>query len=1240
MKYCCVLLWSHRQLRALFLNLGAMQPKHFIFLFFVFAIGCTEKDKTRSNTFIQKVVEAKGYVVPKDSIQAPKTFSFTNQPTVKAGIPKLTAAHTNVLSAAMPKIILAGAPKIATPGKDSLSLPRCISAKGKIILAGLPESVIAKDPHVKDHNPQTFTSFNKLQGLKHSSISCMLQDQYENIWFGGSGNGVCKYDGKSFTYYTEKEGLVNNIVWSMVNDKKGNIWFGTNAGLSKYDGKCFTNFTQQEGLLNNAVRSLFEDKNGNIWFGSDGGVSKYDGKYFTQYTQNEGLANNEVWDITQDRKGNMWFATNGGGVNKFDGNSFTQYSENEGLCSNYAFSIIEDKRGNIWIAADGGGVSKFDGGSFTNYTEEEGLCYNNIRVMLQDRSGNIWFGSDGAGVCKYDGRSFTNFSQQEGLSHASVFSMLEDKSGDLWFGTFGGGVNKFQGKTFTHYTTQEGLPETTVKSVFEDAKGNMWFGSYGGVTKYDGSSFSTFSTEEGLPSNIVGSIMQDKKEDLWFCTDAGLCKYDGKYFSRFTMKDGLPSDNILSSLKSRNGDLWFGTNGGGACKYDPSGEVKASGGSFTCFTKKEGLSGNTVWDILEDKSGNLWFATNNGVTKYELKNENGKTISSFTHFTTKQGLPHNFVVTMLEDKNGDLWFATNGGGVCKYDGMKFFYFTEREGLSSNGVLSALKDRNGDLWFGTRAGLNKLELKQLALKATDPNLPLFKTYLYEDGFLGIGCYGNAIYEAKNGTIWIGANERLTAYHPEGDIPDSIAPTIQLTGLELFHENISWAAIRSKVRDTTLVLGNGVSISNFRFDEVSDYYGLPKNLSLAYDNNYLTFNFIGITPYKPKKVRYQYRLDGLDKNWSAVTDRTQAPYGNIPHGDYTFKVRAMNSEGYWSDTFSYTFAIRPPWWKTWWFRIILAVVIIGSIVFYIKWRERKLRAEKEILEQTVVERTKEVVEEKKIVEEQKVLVEAQKHYIEEKHREITDSINYAERIQRSFLATKILLDSNLVSRSAGRDYFVFFQPKDVVSGDFYWAGKLSNENFLLATADSTGHGVPGAIMSILNISSLERAVEHGLLEPAEIFDHTRQTIIERLKKDGSEEGGKDGMDCSLIRFDFKNNELSYAAANNPVWIVRENEVIELAPDKMPVGKHDRDSVSFTQHTIPLQKGDVVYALTDGFPDQFGGPKGKKFMSKNLKELLKNNAQLPMSEQKTVLQQTFKRWVGSFEQVDDVTVIGIRI
>ncbi|MFN5183862.1 MAG: PP2C family protein-serine/threonine phosphatase [Bacteroidota bacterium] len=262
------------------------------------------------------------------------------------------------------------------------------------------------------------------------------------------------------------------------------------------------------------------------------------------------------------------------------------------------------------------------------------------------------------------------------------------------------------------------------------------------------------------------------------------------------------------------------------------------------------------------------------------------------------------------------------------------------------------------------------------------------------------------------------------------------------------------------------------------------------------------------------------------------------------------------------------------------------------------------------------------------------------IENKHQEIIDSVNYAKRIQRALLASEKLLRNHL------KEYFIFFKPRDIVSGDFYWASETQDNKFLLAIADSTGHGVPGAIMSILNISALNEAVNAEKLNaPDTILNYSRKRIMEHMANDGSEEGGKDGMDCVLCKIDFEKKLLSFAAANNPLWIFRKNkeaniELIEIKPDKMPVGKAMGEIKPFSLHEISVQPGDLIIMITDGFADQFGGPNGKKFMYKPLKELLFRLNQLPMQEMKQELYSRFNEWKGRHEQVDDVLIAGIRV
>jgi serine phosphatase RsbU (regulator of sigma subunit) len=301
---------------------------------------------------------------------------------------------------------------------------------------------------------------------------------------------------------------------------------------------------------------------------------------------------------------------------------------------------------------------------------------------------------------------------------------------------------------------------------------------------------------------------------------------------------------------------------------------------------------------------------------------------------------------------------------------------------------------------------------------------------------------------------------------------------------------------------------------------------------------------------------------------------------------------------------------------------------------------------------------ITQQKSEVEKQKQLADERREIVEEKQKEILDSIQYAKRIQQAMLTSESYFKEHFKA-----EHFILYQPKDIVSGDFYWAAStpLSHptgiqKKFYIATADCTGHGVPGAFMSLLNISFLNESImERGISNPAEVLNEQRKKIIKALNPTGTE-NSRDGMDCVLCAFDLQNNALEFAAANNPVWIIRNSgtlslsvraesrtgnaELLEFKPDKMSVGKGEDDARDFTLQRIQLQKGDLVYTFTDGLADQFGGPKGKKFMYRQLKQLLLTNHHLPLNQQRELISRAINNWKGTNEQVDDILLIGVRV
>lgn len=910
-------------------------------------LSCKKHPTEPLGIYPLKVVETKGYEVPQDSIEPPKIIPVVNPRIVPIEKHKVESASGNVHPVGKSQVVAAGMPKVATPGQDSFSLPKIVPAIDSPFVAGLPKIVPAKEVAGIDPNPENFSAFNKLQGLGYTSISAILADKSGNLWFGTGGGGAARYDGLNFTLFSQQEGLSNNNISCLYEDEKGNIWFGTwGGGVTKYNGQNFTHFTTKEGLSNDYVFSITGDRSGNLWVGTlEGGVSKYDGKKFAYFTTKEGLCLDRILYIIEDRNGNLWMGSDGGGVSKYDGKSlptgqasFTNYTTNEGLSNNVVTCITEDKNGHIWFGTQGGGISEFDGQHFSYFNQKDGLPNDFVLSMIADKAGNIWFSNAGGGVTKYDGENFTYYKALEGLRANQVQAMMEDKNGNIWFGTADDGISKYNGQGIKYFTKKDGLANR-VSSVIEDKTGNTWIGIVGGgVLEYDGkkklkgqAEFLQLIDKDATYSNLVTRMLIDKTGNLWFGSwGGGIVKYDGKNFTHFTENEGLSGNRVISLMEDKSGNIWIGTDFGGASKYD--------GKTFTNYTTKEGLSHNIVSGIVEDKNGNLWFSTKGGgVSKFDGQH--------FTHFAEKQGLS-NEILSITVAQNGNLWFGTLNDGVVQYDGKNFTYFGEKEGLS-NHVYSVTAAQDGTLWFSSDLGLFKLTLakqaeltEKIKLGATSTGNSFFTNYTNEDGSFTAGM----MYEANDGALWLGSGDRLTVFNPEILRADTVAPNLQLTNVALFTENIAWGQLAHK-KDTSITLGNGVKLKDFQLDSLSSWYNVPQGLSLAYNNNYLTFNFTGITLQSPKMVKYQYQLDGLEDQWSAISTHNEATYGNLSPGTYTFKVKAMKGEDVWSKELGYTFTIRPPWWRTWWAYFCYLLLIGGSIfgLYRFELKQRLQQAE---------------------------------------------------------------------------------------------------------------------------------------------------------------------------------------------------------------------------------------------------------------------------------------------------------
>lgn len=930
-----------------------MKTLHYL-LALTLLTACTKTEKpNRTAESTPTVVEARGRVVPTDSLRPPVRVPVRDVKVVPVGKPTVVRVPSEGYFLVSPPSIKAGAPTVCVAGQGGYALPTHQKAVTQRVTAGTPEKTLSRTPVAKDRNPKNISTFGLIHGLKNLNISQVKQDRFGNLWIATGFGGVARYDGKSVANYTEREGLLNNTVLSILRDRQENLWFGSQLGASRFDGHTFTNYVVADWLPGNALSEVMEDRRGNIWFATYMGIYRLDvaQNELTHLTIRQGLPFNLVNRLFEDSRGIIWIGTHKHGLASLTidstraGETFTfrHYTLQQGLPSNNILTITEGSDQTLWLGTDQGAAqfappTSKQGGWFRYFTTQNGLSNNAVNVILADHKGRMLFGTD-KGISIYEapqagqlGR-FSYLTEADGLPDSGILSLFADPQNTLWIGTESG-LSAYRVSPFTFLTADDGFTNASAMSILEDRNGTFWIGTAGdGVYQYrppqlgrDGT-FSHYTTREGLTDNSVYALHEDRRGCIWMATlDRGVTKYTpadrGKpaTFTHYTEQQGLLSDYVVSIMEDRDQNLWFGHLSktiGGVSRFD--------GQTFTNFTRDQGLNSREVWSVAQDKRGTFWFGSwGAGFTKYEpgVGGPNGRV----TQFDRQSGLSNNKVRPIHADARGAIWFGTIGGGLCRYEEAtankpaRFTHFTEREGLTNNDVRSILEDRRGNLWFGNYYGISRFS----------PADNRFVNFTQDDGFLGVGCMTNAILEDRAGKIWFGSHKKLTILDLTKVRADTAAPAVQLTDLRLFNEPTRWQA------DTVFVLPNGVRVADLRFAQRAGWYGIPDGLSLLHTNNFLTFSFVGVNVNNPQTVRYQYRLEGLDEPWSSPTNRSEATYGNLSPGRYVFLVRAKNGTGAWSQPFEYAFEVRPPWWATGWAYALYVVLAAGLTYALFQYR----------------------------------------------------------------------------------------------------------------------------------------------------------------------------------------------------------------------------------------------------------------------------------------------------------------
>ncbi len=842
-----------------------------------------------------------------------------------------------------------------------------------------------------------FDAVSSENGLSENTIRKIYQDSRGYIWVA-TQDGLNRYDGFTFTVYNHQPENPNSISDNFINeiteDRHGNIWVGTRNGLNVYRflSNDFQSYmpvsNEKEGLHGSYVLCIAEDSLGGLWIGTDGGglnhmtfdtisssaLAPKVVAHFEQYVSKPGdstsILSNSIFNLAFDKFHSMWVGTDKG-LCRIKSNAWSTKNTSKefehikipssGLASSQfpLYSLVADDKGNIWFGNGNGQVRKVD--VFANheyslsdpliaYSESRARPQTAMNDILVNADGSAWFASS-MGLFQYvpGTENLSNYTLHKkeythsvSLADNYITSLCKDESGLLWIGTVGGITiydpwkNRFHAQKLPLFGKD--TTDYSINAIYVDPQKRHWFATdFYGVRVVD-ANHKSFVEIAALNGFSVNAFVRDAAGDMWFATSGhGVARIiSGDLFSgneekirpnakaQFFLHDkndtgSLSSNMVLCIANDIYGGLWIGT-GKGLCFLNKERthltKITFNSNDASLFTDK------IIRDIHCDKKGMLWVCTDGGLFSYSIPT--GK-ITHFVHDSANpNALSHTRINCIHEDKSGQLWIGTNGGGLDLFDkttGQVKAVYSNSQGLPNNVIYSIEEDTHGNLWVSTNKGICKF----------NPKTSECSNYDTRDGLLSNEFILNSSYCADDGTFYFGSNNGYNSFQPDSIRKNEYIPKVVLTDVKIFDQSV-FSGTSSEMRIE--LLGT-------------------KMIQLPFKKNSIAFEFAALSFLAPEKNKYAYWLEGFDHEWIQAGTRRFVSYTNLDPGTYIFHVKASNNDGVWNETgIDYTIVISPPWYRTFWFRILLAI-FISMIVFFIyqaRLRNLELKKEKEVAIQT--------------------------------------------------------------------------------------------------------------------------------------------------------------------------------------------------------------------------------------------------------------------------------------------------